>query len=113
MQGTGALTLAGDRLSQGSNGRWLTAGDLSLSGKTLNTAGTTQGHNLIAQADSWTNNGSVLATGNLNATLGASLLNNGDLMRPGQCRAERARADQPRQHPFVRRNVARRNNLHQ
>ncbi len=83
LQGTGALTLAGDTLSQGSNGRWLTAGDLSLSGKTLNTAGTTQGQNLTAQADSWTNNGSVLATGNLNATLGSALLNNGDLMSQG------------------------------
>lgn len=83
LQGTGGLTLAGDTLSQGINGRWLTAGDLSLSGKTLNTAGTTQGQNLTAQADSWTNNGSVLATGNLNATMGASLLNNGDLMSQG------------------------------
>ncbi|ENV9336536.1 hemagglutinin repeat-containing protein [Klebsiella aerogenes] len=83
LQGTGALMLAGDTLSQGSNGRWLTAGDLFLSGKTLNTAGTTQGQNLTAQAASWTNNGSLLATGNLNATLGASLLNNGDLMSQG------------------------------
>ncbi len=83
LQGTGALTLAGDTLSQGANGRWLTAGDLALNGKTLNTAGTTQGQNLTAQVDSWTNNGSVLATGNLNATLGASLLNNGDLMSQG------------------------------
>lgn len=48
------LTLAGDTPSRGSNGRWLTAVDLSLSGKTLNTAGTTQGQNLTAQADSWT-----------------------------------------------------------
>lgn len=83
LQGSGALTLAGDTLSQGINGRWLTAGDLSLSGKTLNTSGTTQGQNLTAQAASWTNSGSVLATGNLNATLGASLLNNGDLMSQG------------------------------
>ncbi|HFG6254851.1 TPA: hemagglutinin repeat-containing protein [Salmonella enterica subsp. diarizonae serovar 61:l,v:z35] len=83
LQGTGVLTLAGDTLSQGANGRWLTAGDLSLNGDTLNTAGTTQGQNLTAQADSWTNNGSVLATGNLNATLGASLLNNGNLMSQG------------------------------
>lgn len=83
LQGSVALTLAGDTLSQGINGRWLTAGDLSLSGKTLNTAGTTQGQNLTAQAASWTNSGSVLATGNLNATLGASLFNNGDLMSQG------------------------------
>ncbi|EHO0178245.1 hemagglutinin repeat-containing protein [Salmonella enterica] len=83
LQGSGALTLAGDTLSQGINGRWLTAGDLSLSGKTLNTAGTTQGQNLTAQAASWINSGSVLATGNLNATLSAALLNNGDLMSQG------------------------------
>jgi len=83
LQGTGALTLAGDTLAQGSNGRWLTAGDLFLNGKTLNTAGTTQGQNLTAQSDSWTHSGSVLATSNLNATLGAALLNNGDLMSQG------------------------------
>lgn len=51
LQGSGALGLAGDTLSQGSNGRWLTAGSLSLNGKTLNTAGTTQGQNLTVQAD--------------------------------------------------------------
>ncbi|QKJ86254.1 filamentous hemagglutinin N-terminal domain-containing protein [Paramixta manurensis] len=84
LQGTGALTLAGDSLSQGASGRWLTAGDLSLSGKALNTAGITQGQNLTAQADSWTNSGSLLATGNLNATLGTSLLNNGELMSQGR-----------------------------
>lgn len=65
LQGAGALALAGDTLSQGRNGRWLTAGDLSLRGKTLNTAGTTQGQNLTVQADNWANSGSVLATGNL------------------------------------------------
>lgn len=40
LQGAAALALAGDTLSQGRHGRWLTAGDLSLRGKTLNTAGT-------------------------------------------------------------------------
>ncbi|SNY66527.1 filamentous hemagglutinin [Enterobacter sp. CC120223-11] len=84
LQGTEALTLAGDSLSQGANGRWLTAGDLALNAKTLNTAGTTQGQNLTTQADSWTNGGSVLATGNFDATLGSSLLNNGELMSQGR-----------------------------
>ncbi|MGU3414954.1 hemagglutinin repeat-containing protein [Enterobacteriaceae bacterium C34A] len=84
LQGTEALTLAGDSLSQGANGRWLTAGDLALNAKTLNTAGTTQGQNLTAQADSWNNSGSVLATGNFDATLGSSLLNNGELMSQGR-----------------------------
>ncbi|HAM3578236.1 TPA: hypothetical protein IBK73_004855, partial [Escherichia coli] len=63
LQGAGALALAGDTLSQGSHGRWLTADDLSLRGKTLNTAGTTQGQNITVQADRWANSGSVLATG--------------------------------------------------
>ncbi|MGU3525354.1 hemagglutinin repeat-containing protein [Enterobacteriaceae bacterium C23F] len=84
LQGTEALTLAGDSLSQGANGRWLTAGDLALNAKTLNTAGTTQGQNLTTQADSWTNGGSVLATGIFDATLGSSLLNNGELMSQGR-----------------------------
>lgn len=84
LQGAEALSLAGDSLSQGSNGRWLTAGSLSLSGKTLNTAGTTQGQDLTIQMDSWMNSGSVLATGNLNATLDDSLLNTGDLMSQGR-----------------------------
>ncbi|WP_227521300.1 hemagglutinin repeat-containing protein [Raoultella sp. T31] len=83
VQGTGSLTLAGDTLTQGARGRWLTAGDLSLNSKTLNTAGSTQGQNLTAQADSWTHSGSVLATGNLNAALATSLLNSGDLMSQG------------------------------
>ncbi|MEY8710728.1 hemagglutinin repeat-containing protein, partial [Mangrovibacter phragmitis] len=83
LQGTGAMTLVGDMLSQGPGGRWLTAGGFSLNGKTLNTVGTTQGQNLTVQADSWVNSGSVLATGNLNTTLGTSLLNGGDLMSLG------------------------------
>ncbi|EON3980000.1 hypothetical protein ACLKQU_004940, partial [Escherichia coli] len=57
LQGAGALALAVDTLSQGRNGRWLTAGDLSLRGKTLHTAGTTQGQNLTVQADNWANSG--------------------------------------------------------
>lgn len=83
LQGTGALTLTGDTLSQGGSGRWLTAGDLALNGNTLDTAGTVQGQNLNVQAESWVNRGSALATGRLNATLGESLINDGDLMSQG------------------------------
>ena len=83
LQGADALTLVGDSLSQERNGRWLTAGDLTLGGKMLNTAGTTQGQNLAVQMDGWMNSGSVLATGNLDATLGDSLLNTGELMSQG------------------------------
>ncbi|HFX4226818.1 TPA: hemagglutinin repeat-containing protein, partial [Escherichia coli] len=93
LQGAGALALAGDTLSQGRNGRWLTAGDLSLRGKTLNTAGTTQGQNLTVQADRWANSGSVLATGNLTASATGQLTSTGDIMSQGDTTLNAATTD--------------------
>ncbi|EEZ3165869.1 Contact-dependent inhibitor A, partial [Escherichia coli] len=93
LQGAGALALAGDTLSQGRNGRWLTAGDLSLRGKTLNTAGTTQGQNLTVQADNWANSGSVLATGNLTASATGQLTSTGDIMSQGDTTLNAATMD--------------------
>ncbi|EOZ7421780.1 contact-dependent inhibition toxin CdiA [Escherichia coli] len=93
LQGAGALALAGDTLSQGSNGRWLTADDLSLRGKTLNTAGTTQGQNLTVQADNWANSGSVLATGNLTASATGQLTSTGDIMSQGDTTLNAATMD--------------------
>ncbi|EFA4911269.1 contact-dependent inhibition effector tRNA nuclease [Escherichia coli] len=93
LQGTGALALAGDTLSQGSNGRWLTAGDLTLRGKTLHTAGTTQGQNLTVQADNWVNSGSVLATGNLTASATGQLTSTGDIMSQGDTTLNAATTD--------------------
>ncbi|EEZ9720300.1 filamentous hemagglutinin N-terminal domain-containing protein, partial [Escherichia coli] len=93
LQGAGALALAGDTLSQGSNGRWLTAGDLSLRGKTLHTAGTTQGQNLTVQADNWANSGSVLATGNLTASATGQLTSTGDIMSQGDTTLNAATTD--------------------
>ena len=93
LQGAGALALAGDTLSQGSNGRWLTAGDLSLRGKTLNTAGTTQGQNITVQADRWANSGSVLATGNLTASATGQLTSTGDIMSQGDATLKAANTD--------------------
>ncbi|MEL3254072.1 hemagglutinin repeat-containing protein, partial [Escherichia coli] len=87
------LALAGDTLSQGRNGRWLTAGDLSLRGKTLNTAGTTQGQNLTVQADRWANSGSVLATGNLTASATGQLTSTGDIMSQGDTTLKAATTD--------------------
>jgi filamentous hemagglutinin len=84
LQGSGALTIVGDTLSQGAAGRWLTAGELSLSGTTLNTAGTTQGQNLSVTAKDWSHSGSALATGNANVALTGSLLNDGELMSQGR-----------------------------
>lgn len=93
LQGAGALALAGDTLSQGSNGRWLTAGDLSLRGKTLHTAGTTQGQNLTVQADNWANSGSVLAAGNLTASATGQLTSTGDIMSQGDTTLKAATTD--------------------
>ncbi|HAI4005852.1 TPA: contact-dependent inhibition effector tRNA nuclease [Escherichia coli] len=93
LQGAGALALAGDTLSQGRNGRWLTADDLSLRGKTLNTAGTTQGQNLTVQADNWANSGSVLATGNLTASATGQLTSTGDVMSQGDTTLKAATTD--------------------
>ncbi|HDW7319862.1 TPA: contact-dependent inhibition effector tRNA nuclease [Escherichia coli] len=93
LQGAGALALAGDTLSQGSHGRWLTADDLSLRGKTLNTAGTTQGQNITVQADRWANNGSVLATGNLTASATGQLTSTGDIMSQGDTTLKAATTD--------------------
>ncbi|ELS8660554.1 contact-dependent inhibition toxin CdiA [Escherichia coli] len=93
LQGAGALALAGDTLSQGSNGRWLTADDLSLRGKTLNTAGTTQGQNITVQADRWANSGSVLATGNLTASATGQLTSTGDIMSQGDTTLNAATMD--------------------
>ncbi|MCR1577097.1 MAG: hemagglutinin repeat-containing protein [Klebsiella aerogenes] len=84
LQGRHALTLSGDSLSQGANGRWLTAGHLSLDGNTLVSGGITQGRDVSVDADRWTHSGSVLATGELEGTLTASLNNNGDLMSQGR-----------------------------
>ncbi|HFL4606828.1 TPA: contact-dependent inhibition toxin CdiA [Escherichia coli] len=93
LQGAGALALAGDTLSQGRNGRWLTADDLSLRGKTLNTAGTTQGQNITVQADRWANSGSVLATGNLTASATGQLTSTGDIMSQGDTTLNAATMD--------------------
>ncbi|EOO5589946.1 contact-dependent inhibition effector tRNA nuclease [Escherichia coli] len=93
LQGAAALALAGDTLSQGRHGRWLTAGDLSLRGKTLNTAGTTQGQNLTVQADRWANSGSVLAAGNLTASATGQLTSTGDIMSQGDATLKAANTD--------------------
>ncbi|HBH9057454.1 TPA: Contact-dependent inhibitor A, partial [Escherichia coli] len=93
LQGAGALALAGDTLSQGSHGRWLTADDLSLRGKTLNTAGTTQGQNITVQADRWANSGSVLATGNLTVSATGQLTSTGDIMSQGDTTLNAATMD--------------------
>ncbi|WP_284677030.1 hemagglutinin repeat-containing protein [Leclercia adecarboxylata] len=83
LQGTDALTLSGNTLSQGAAGRWLTAGSLAIAAGQLATAGITQGHNLSVDAGDWQHDGSVLAAGQFDTRLTGALLNNGDLMSQG------------------------------
>ncbi|MDU2191435.1 MAG: Contact-dependent inhibitor A, partial [Klebsiella pneumoniae] len=80
LQGNQALTLTGDSLAQGATGRWLTAGDISLTATTLNAAGAIQGQQLRINTQDWRQSGSLLATGNLDATVSGALRNDGDIM---------------------------------
>lgn len=80
LQGNQALTLTGDSLAQGATGRWLTAGDMSLTATTLNAAGAIQAQQLRINTQDWRQSGSLLATGNLDATVSGALLNDGDIM---------------------------------
>jgi filamentous hemagglutinin len=82
LQGTNALTLRGDTLTQGSAGRWLTAGALDITAGHLTTAGTLQGENTTLTGTDWSHSGSLLATGTLVANTG-SLVSTGDIMSQG------------------------------
>lgn len=82
LQGTGALTLRGDTLAQGSAGRWLTAGALDITAGQLATAGTVQGDNATLTGTDWNHSGSLLATGTLVTNTG-SLVSTGDIMSQG------------------------------
>ncbi|MEB6380839.1 hemagglutinin repeat-containing protein [Leclercia adecarboxylata] len=83
LQGTDALTLSGENLSQGAAGRWLTAGTLDITAGQLTTAGLAQGQDLSIDAGDWRHTGSALATGDFDARATGSLLNKGDLMSQG------------------------------
>ncbi len=64
-----------------------------LRGKTLNTAGTTQGQNLTpCRRTNWANSGSVLATGNLASATG-QLTSTGDIMSQGDTTLKAATTD--------------------
>ncbi len=69
LQGAGALALAGDTLSQGRNGRWLTSGDLTI------TAGSLANSGAIQAADSLT----ARLTGELVSTAGSKVTSNGEM----------------------------------
>ncbi|MGG6166259.1 hemagglutinin repeat-containing protein [Pantoea allii] len=83
-QGTTSLdALSTGDLTQSSTGRALSGGDLLLGAATLSTAGTLQGGNAQITAGSWQNQGSLLSTGDLTATIDNDLNNGGSLLSQG------------------------------
>ena len=83
LQGDSALSLTAGMLDLLAGSRTLTAGVLSLSGTSLTTAGQLQGENVSLRGRDWTNRGSLLATGSLDASTSGVLSNNGELMSQG------------------------------
>lgn len=80
LQGATGLSVAGDTLSQGQGARWLSAGNVDISAGKLLSEGTTQGQNIALTATEWTHKGSLLAQGQLRATLAGLLSNSGELL---------------------------------
>ncbi|WP_368540970.1 hemagglutinin repeat-containing protein [Enterobacter soli] len=83
LQGDSALSLTAGVLDLLAGSRTLTSGALSLSGTTLTTAGQLQGENISIRGRDWTNRGSSLATGSLDASTSGTLSNTGKLMSQG------------------------------
>ncbi|HFT7228016.1 TPA: hemagglutinin repeat-containing protein [Enterobacter chengduensis] len=83
LQGDSALSLTAGMLDLLAGSRTLTAGELSLSGTSLTTAGQLQGANVSLRGRDWTNRGSSLATGSLDASTSGTLSNTGELMSQG------------------------------
>ncbi|WP_305145899.1 hemagglutinin repeat-containing protein [Enterobacter pasteurii] len=83
LQGDTGLSLTGEEMDLLAGSRTLAAGDLSLSGTTLTTAGQLQGENVSLRGRDWNNSGSTLATGSLDVSASGTLSNTGDLMSQG------------------------------
>lgn len=83
LQGDSALSLTAGMLDLLAGSRTLTGGALSLSGTALTTAGQLQGENVSLRGRDWTNRGSSLATGSLDASTIGTLSNTGELMSQG------------------------------
>ncbi|WP_083565982.1 hemagglutinin repeat-containing protein [Kosakonia radicincitans] len=83
IQGTDGLNWQGTTFTGTADGQMLSGGSLTLQGTTLDNQGRMQGRNLTATADSWRNGGTVQAQDSLNATLGHSLDNQGQMLSQG------------------------------
>ncbi|HGG9108906.1 hemagglutinin repeat-containing protein [Enterobacter cloacae] len=83
LQGTSSLSLTAGLLNLLAGSRTLTGGTLSLSGTTFATAGQVQGQAVSLTSQNWQHSGSLLATGNLTATVAGQLTSTGELMSQG------------------------------
>ena len=83
IQGTDGLSWQGTAFTGTADGQMLSGGSLTLQGTTLDNQGRMQGRNLTATADNWRNGGTVQAQDSLNATLGGSLDNQGQMLSQG------------------------------
>ncbi|WP_342755385.1 hemagglutinin repeat-containing protein [Pantoea sp. MBD-2R] len=83
LQGTDGLSVTANTVENQQAGRMLTGGDLTLDAGQLTTDGVLQGMNATVTAADWQHNGSLLATGTLNANLSGLLASQGDLMSKG------------------------------
>ncbi|WP_147197561.1 hemagglutinin repeat-containing protein [Pantoea sp. CCBC3-3-1] len=83
LQGTDGLSVTANTVENQQAGRMLTGGDLTLDAGQLTTDGVLQGMNATVTAADWQHNGSLLATGTLDANLSGLLASQGDLMSKG------------------------------
>ena len=82
-QGTSRLDATADIFSLSQSGRVLSNGILTLNASDLNTAGTVQGTQISAQANSWQNSGSLLGIDSVKANIAGTLANTGDVLSQG------------------------------
>lgn len=80
MQGTDALTLQGNQLSNQANGQLLSGGTLAVQGDNLTNQGSLQGDRLDLRVNRWQNPGSARAASQLTAAVSGLLDNGGALL---------------------------------
>ncbi|MDW8846756.1 hemagglutinin repeat-containing protein [Erwinia sp. MMLR14_017] len=83
-QGSDSLAVQAESLTVGTAGKALSGGALTLNAGQLTTSGTLQGERAEITADSWQQQGSVLGSGELTASVSGELRNTGDLLSQGE-----------------------------
>ena len=82
-QGTTNLNATGDVLNISASGRALSGDVLNLNAGQLTTAGTLQGGQTTVTAQNWQNDGTLLGTDRVNASIFGQLTNTGDVLSQG------------------------------